>query len=202
MILMTQTSVRKVQRNGNKGMVHAWASIAMGNADGVARAASLTVVRSDIFSSQQKKDGAVEIWIDGLAKTYDDIEGKKVGSQNVVRMSIGVNTNADEDYEACYVATMTSLLQALDERDGPITATPGNDGTEIAVYPALLKKPLKSGEVRLKNLVIVGGFLVRSGDYDNDIRDPEIEIYGPADDTRNGPLRQPGLVCASRVGKK
>lgn len=88
---------------------------------------------------------------------------------------------------------------ALDARDIPLLAAAGNDGTEIEAYPTLLVKPLEGTRPVLgPNLMAVDGFLINDGDFFNDIRDPEIEIYGPADDESGGTPLTPGLECASR----
>lgn len=171
----------------------------MGNRFGVARAASLTVVRSDVFSSQLKRDAAAEIWIDGLAKIYDDIAQKPDGFKAIVSMSIGVATNVNQNYEACYAAAFTEILEQLNKKEVVQTVSVGNEGTEIHTYPALLVKPVNGRDARLPNLVAVGGFDLRDNGFENDIRDPEIKIYGPADDGTNG-IASPGLECASRDG--
>ena len=183
------------------------ASVAMGKKDGVARKASLTVVKADTFSTQLKEDGAAEIWIDGLAQVYDDVINNKAKSKAVVSMSFGVSGNVNKDYEACYAAAFTKLINALEEQDIPVAAAVGNDGTEIFAYPALLAKATKDEKSSLVSppqcpaLIVVGGAVVNDGDFYNDIRDEEIKVYGPADDDRDGSTRHPGLECASRDGK-
>ena len=183
------------------------ASIAMGNKDGVARKASLTVVKADRYSTQLKRDASAEVWIDGLAQVYDDVINKKAKSKAVVNMSIGTTGNKDKNYEACYAAAFTKLINALEEQDVPVAAAVGNLGTEIANYPALLAKATKDEKSGLVSppqcpaLIVVGGAVVNSGDFYNDIRDEEIKVYGPADDDSDGPTAHPGLECASRDGK-
>ena len=168
------------------------ASIAMGNKDGVARKASLTVVRSDVISDRNL---SAEIWIDVLAKVYEDVIKNKAQSKAVVSMSIGVGQNGDQDYLACYSEAMEKLLLALDKQDIPLLAAVGNEGVEITAYPALFIKPV-NGAVPVPNLIVVGGAYVDSGTFWNDIRDPEIKIYGPADDMSGGLEGHPGLECA------
>jgi hypothetical protein len=163
----------------------------------LASKASLTVVRSDIFSNNND-DSAAEIWIDALAKVYEDVIKNNAKSKAVVSMSVGLNANSDQDYTACFAAAMQSLLLALDEQDIPVVATVANQGTEIDIYPALLAKP-DTGVVPVPNLVVVSGALI-DGNFDSDIRDPEIKIYGPSDDQSGGSLANPGLECASLDG--
>lgn len=170
------------------------ASIALGLRDGVAKKASLTVVRSDIFTNQNA-DLAAEIWIDGLSQVYDDVVKNNLQSKGVVSMSIGLTANPDQDYTACFAGTMETLLSALDKQDIPTVAAVPNGGVEIDVYPALLAKPI-NGVVPVPNLVVVGGALT-DGNFASDIRDPEIKIYGPADDESGGFFATPGLECAS-----
>ena len=174
------------------------ASIAMGNKDGVARKSSLTVVRSDIFSNNNA-DSAAEIWIDALAKVHEDVIKNNAQSKAVVSMSFGVHANPDQDYTACFSEAMLSLLLELDKQDIPAVAAVANEGIEIDTYPALLAKPGNNGVVPVPNLVVVGGALT-DGNFDSDIRDPEIKIYGPSDDQSGGTLANPGLECASRDG--
>lgn len=166
------------------------ASIAMGNKDGVARKASLTVVRSDITSDP---DLGAEIWIDALAKVYEDVVQKHAQSKAVVSMSGGIGQNGNQDYLACYSEAMEKLLLALEKEDVPALAAVGNEGTEIAAYPALFIKPV-NGVVPVPNLIVVGGATLK-GEFENDIRDSEIKIYGPADDD-SVHTANPGLQCA------
>ena len=153
------------------------ASIAMGKRDGVARKASLTVVKADRYSTQLKRDSSAEIWIDGLAQVYDDVINKKAKSKAVVNMSIGTTGNKDKNYEACYAAAFTKLINALEEQDVPVAASVGNQGTEITNNPALLAKATKDEKSGLVSppqcpaLIVVGGAVVNSGDFYNDIRD-------------------------------
>lgn len=178
------------------------ASAAMGNRDGVARKASLTVVRSDNFSSDLRRNSPAEIWIDGLSKIADDIAQKPEDFKAIVSMSIGVGRNGDQNYQACFAKAFKEVLLGLDEKDVVQTVAAGNDGIEIDYYPALLAKPLSDGDPQVPNLVVVGGFIINDGKYENDIRDPEIKIYGPADDRSDGGnIGKPGLECASRDGE-
>lgn len=172
------------------------ASIAMGNKDGVARKASLTVVRSDTSSKGNDAIGA-EIYVDALAQVYEDVIKNKLKSKAVVSMSIGVGKNADKDYEGCYATAMTRLLLAFEEQDVPAVAAVSNEGTAISAYPALLVVPAPNRtDSVVPNLVVVSGARL-DGNFDSDIRDPEIRIYGPSADESGGGNRNPGLECAS-----
>ena len=179
------------------------ASIAMGNKDGVARKASLTVVRSDVWSSALNTANSVEIWIDALAQVYDDVVKNKRQGKAVVSMSIGVTASNNQDYTGAFTGAMIFLLTALDKQDIPVVAAVANEGTEIEVYPALLAKPLPEadgGKTPVPDLIVVSGALV-DGNFDSSIRDPVIKIYGISDDQSGGGIANPGVECASFDGK-
>ena len=76
------------------------ASVALGKKDGVAKRASLIVVKADMDNKHSKvPEGraiAAERWIDALAKTYDDIIKNELKGKAVVSMSWGSDEKLDK----------------------------------------------------------------------------------------------------------
>lgn len=148
------------------------ASIALGKKDGVAKQATLTVVKADIFTNTDKVPDAsaiaAERWIDALGETYDDIIRNNLKGKAVVSMSWGADKRKDKNYDDCIHDAFVTLFSALLKLDVPQVVAAGQnkglpppdvDPDAIQTYPALL------GESDVKDMIVVAS-VDSSGRYE------------------------------------
>ena len=159
------------------------ASAALGERDGVAKNAGLTVVRSDKFGKtpqgESRSNLAPETWIDALAQSHDDILNKKLNGRAVISMSVGFNPSRNNDYEQALEATYTYLLNSImHDLDCPVLAAAGQPAfpnPEVDTVPAIL-----AGSTA-PDLIVVSG-CNDNGEFDDSTRDaPYVKILAPAD---------------------
>lgn len=172
------------------------ASMALGKRDGVAKQATLTVVKADIETNTDKVPNAnafgAERWIDALAKTYDDVIKNNLKGKAVVSMSWGAEKQKDKNYDDCIHDAFVTLLSALLKLDVPQVVAagqnlglppPGIDPDAINTYPALL------GESDVKGITVVAS-VNSDGDYEIGTRHSDFSIAAQGEDSE----------CASSSG--
>ncbi|KAI4143814.1 MAG: hypothetical protein L6R39_004445 [Caloplaca ligustica] len=178
----------------------AMASVAVGIEQGVAKKASLTVVRSDGFTKQDgngldRRTFLPETWIDGLKQVYDDIHDKVKNGEDpkaVINMSWGVAKFLQHpEYDDVIHHTFANLLKSIDSLNAVMLAASGQPALfrpTVDTWPQLL------AETEVPNLIVVGG-IDDDGTRDDSTRDaPFVKVYANSvdvdvADARNGDYR-------------
>ena len=105
------------------------ASIAVGQKDGVAKEASLKVVKVDLdkVSNKIPDPGALgfERYIDALGQVYDDIGKNNLKGKAVVSMSNGVDENSDSKNDDCAHDAYVALIDAILKLDVALATAAG-----------------------------------------------------------------------------
>lgn len=89
---------------------------------------ALTVVMCDAFTTKydrgiDRTTTSAEAYIDGIAKTYDDIKSQKLDGKAVVSVAWAIYQNLqDTEYDDCIRDTFATLLRSLDRIDIPVVA--------------------------------------------------------------------------------
>lgn len=141
----------------------AMSSVALGQEQGVAKKASLTIVRCDIYHKDVSKGFdrstfAPETWIDGLKQVYDELKSTSKNGEDpksVINMSWGVAKHLlDDDYDKVIRNTFANLLKSIDNLNAVMLASSGQPAfgrPVVDTWPQML------AESQVPNLIVVGG---------------------------------------------